>query len=409
MANRPSTVVTIPKNTLSLVNQTAAGSATAVSAGKPGQKPTADTTQATTRDTGKTSSNDNSALAQLLVAPNAPQPAANPTPAAETPAPQPAADATTAPSDALTQFTDAVASSMVGNGANVKTPRSAKTESGTTSADNQKTEARASTATTLGTLSTAATRNFAAPSGTATNNLPFHAPAGQKPGVAASTTVSAGDTSTSQPQTGTAPQANDVRPAAQAAVQPATPATQPAQVSVPPAAAATVAAAGSVAATAPTTTPQTPVTLQVTTANAPAVLDANTLAVSIAAKSQGGAKHFDIRLSPAELGRVDVRLTVDDSGKAQASLTVEKPQTLALLQKDSTQLERAIKDAGLDLSQNGLNFSLKGQQQQNGNGNAPTSRGRVLNVRAIAAVETAPSSSSPSGVGASDARLDIRV
>lgn len=100
---------------------------------------------------------------------------------------------------------------------------------------------------------------------------------------------------------------------------------------------------------------------------------------------------------------------MDDAGKAQASLSVEKPQTLALLQKDSSQLERALKDAGLDLSQNGLNFSLKGQQHQNGSGNSQSSRGRVLNVTAIAAVETTPSTTSLSGVSASDTRLDIRV
>ncbi|MEJ0044109.1 MAG: flagellar hook-length control protein FliK [Rhizomicrobium sp.] len=136
--------------------------------------------------------------------------------------------------------------------------------------------------------------------------------------------------------------------------------------------------------------------------------DINTLAFNIAAKSEGGARHFDIRLDPAELGRVDVRLTVDDAGKAQATLSVEKPQTLELLQKDQVHLERALKEAGLDMSQNGLNFSLKGQQQQGG-GNAPSPRGRQLAVRAIAAAGEIASNLSLGGVATSDTRLDIRV
>ena len=59
------------------------------------------------------------------------------------------------------------------------------------------------------------------------------------------------------------------------------------------------------------------------------------LAVSVAARSLSGAKQFDIRLDPPELGRVDVRLSIDASGKTQAHMTADQPQTLHLLQKDS--------------------------------------------------------------------------
>jgi hypothetical protein len=84
---------------------------------------------------------------------------------------------------------------------------------------------------------------------------------------------------------------------------------------------------------------------------------------------------------------------------------------MQLLQKDSSHLERALKDAGLDLTQNGLNFSLKGQQQQAGQqgGNASSSaRGRFA-ARAIAAVNEAASTASLGQVSSSDTRLDIRV
>jgi flagellar hook-length control protein FliK len=150
-------------------------------------------------------------------------------------------------------------------------------------------------------------------------------------------------------------------------------------------------------------------TLQVgpasTSTNQSPVPDVHTLAVSIATQSQSGTKQFDIRLDPPELGRVDVRLTVDASGKAQAHLAVDKPQTLELLQRDSGTLARALKDSGVQLNNNGLQFSLKGQSRQ-GNG-SPQSRGRAL---AVSAVDTsAAAGTSSSTFSASISGVDIRV
>jgi len=133
--------------------------------------------------------------------------------------------------------------------------------------------------------------------------------------------------------------------------------------------------------------------------------DVNQFAVEVAAKSQAGAKQFDIRLDPPELGRVDVRLSIDATGKAEAHLTADQPATLDLLQKDAPALMRALRDAGLDLAQNGLNFSLKNQQQQAGDDGARQQGGRqaspprVLNEPA----ETAAHVRRPLGL------LDIRV
>jgi flagellar hook-length control protein FliK len=130
------------------------------------------------------------------------------------------------------------------------------------------------------------------------------------------------------------------------------------------------------------------------------------LAVNIAAKSKDGEKHFDIRIDPPELGRVEVKLTFDDAGKAQASLTADKQQTLDLMQRDRSTLERALRDAGVDLAGGGLNFSLKGQERDQGN-QTPSGRGRNLSVSAI----TTDSSMPIPGMrtSAADSRLDIRV
>jgi flagellar hook-length control protein FliK len=134
--------------------------------------------------------------------------------------------------------------------------------------------------------------------------------------------------------------------------------------------------------------------------------DLSALALSIAAKSLDGVKHFDIRLDPAELGRVQVRLSIDESGKAAAHLSAERPQTLELLQRDAPALTRALKDSGVDLSQNGLNFSLKGQNQQNGNGNGAPSRGTPLEAKLVTNPEA---SAIPLHIKTDNVRLDIHV
>jgi flagellar hook-length control protein FliK len=95
------------------------------------------------------------------------------------------------------------------------------------------------------------------------------------------------------------------------------------------------------------------------------------VAVEIAQSAKAGKTSFDIRLDPAELGRIDVRLEVDKHGNVTSHLTVEKPETLTMLRQDAPQLQRALEEAGLKTNDSGLQFSLRDQspqqqQQQNG-------------------------------------------
>jgi flagellar hook-length control protein FliK len=91
------------------------------------------------------------------------------------------------------------------------------------------------------------------------------------------------------------------------------------------------------------------------------------LAVAIAAHAQGGKTHFEIRLDPPELGRIDVRLDVDGAGQVTSHLRVDRAETLDLLRRDAPALERALQQAGLKTSDSGLQFSLRDQSfsQQN--------------------------------------------
>ncbi len=150
--------------------------------------------------------------------------------------------------------------------------------------------------------------------------------------------------------------------------------------------------------------------VQVTEADADPTPDMDALAVSVAARAMSGAKQFQIRLDPPELGRVDVRLSIDASGKTQAHMTADQPQTLDLLQKDATTLTQALRDAGLDVSQSGLNFSLRGQDRQNDDSNNGGAQGRRTNLIATRAIQAAQSPNAISFNGAAaDARVDIHV
>lgn len=90
------------------------------------------------------------------------------------------------------------------------------------------------------------------------------------------------------------------------------------------------------------------------------------LAVHIAQQYKNGARRFDIRLDPPELGRIDVRLDVSRDGQVSTHLVVERAETLDLLQRDARQLERALQDAGLDTSKEDMKFSLKDQGLEQG-------------------------------------------
>jgi hypothetical protein len=209
---------------------------------------------------------------------------------------------------------------------------------------------------------------------------------------------------------------NDAAPLAANLAQ-ASPAPAPAPVTdspLPHAAPDLSTSAISNAPAAPSLDVSTPVKLSFATplnAQAPSF---DALALKIASRSADGENNFAIRLDPPELGRIEVNLNVNSDGHAQASLSADKPQTLELLQKDSSALERALKDAGLNLA-GGMTFSLKGDgrsQDWRDAQNTPRSR----NIQ-ISGVDTASANAAITTSAALAARayglpvalLDIRV
>lgn len=82
------------------------------------------------------------------------------------------------------------------------------------------------------------------------------------------------------------------------------------------------------------------------------------MAATMARRLESGNREFTMRLDPAELGQVDVKLEMLPGRKVRAVISAEKPEGLAELQRSARDLERALNDAGLDLSEEGISFSL---------------------------------------------------
>ena len=134
------------------------------------------------------------------------------------------------------------------------------------------------------------------------------------------------------------------------------------------------------------------------------------LAVAIASRAQAGSSQFDIRLDPPELGRIDVRLGVDRDGQVTSHVTVDRADTLQLLQNQQPQLERALEQAGLKTADNGLQFTLRDQSfagQNGGNGaGAQPSPAQLVIPDADQPVIQATQVYSRAGLGSG---VDIRV
>jgi hypothetical protein len=156
----------------------------------------------------------------------------------------------------------------------------------------------------------------------------------------------------------------------------------------------TGAAAGTSAAPAATATPM------------PVAVPLSGIGVEIAGKALSNKNHFEIRLDPPELGRIEVKLSVDRQGQITSHVIADRSDTLDLLRRDASGLERSMQDAGLKMSGNGMQFSLRdqsssGQQNMAGGRSAPQ-----IIVQDSVTVDT------PRGYTAYSSRvggLDIRV
>lgn len=99
------------------------------------------------------------------------------------------------------------------------------------------------------------------------------------------------------------------------------------------------------------------------------------------AMEAGAGQRLSIQLDPADLGRVEVALRLDHAGTAAAVFTVDRLETLLLLQRDARAVMDVLSSAGFTVDPGSVGFTLR-----DGNGehatphqppsNSATPRGR---------------------------------
>lgn len=91
---------------------------------------------------------------------------------------------------------------------------------------------------------------------------------------------------------------------------------------------------------------------------------AQQIALQVQRAQVAGRDQISIKLHPAELGRIEVKLENAADGTLRAVISAERSETLDLLQRDARGLERALQEAGVKTDSGSLSFNLRGQGQQ---------------------------------------------
>ncbi|MDE1147667.1 MAG: flagellar hook-length control protein FliK [Azospirillaceae bacterium] len=139
----------------------------------------------------------------------------------------------------------------------------------------------------------------------------------------------------------------------------------------------------------------------------PPVLQQVTMGFQKAASN--GLDSVTIQLTPEDMGTIDVKLDFHKDGKVRASVTTDNAKTLDLLQRNSSDLQKSLQDAGLQTDGDSLSFSLKddGQaaQQQQERRSSGQGNGRFSMDDAGTTDDVVPESTIIPSLG----RVDVRI
>jgi flagellar hook-length control protein FliK len=143
-----------------------------------------------------------------------------------------------------------------------------------------------------------------------------------------------------------------------------------------------------------------------------------TLAAQIIKKLEGQSTRFDLELNPGGLGKVDVRIDIGAHGRITAAMTFDNPQAASDLKARANELQRAMEQAGFDMS-GGMSFDVagdRGQQQRQAWQEQTDNNGQAFRGQAFrAALDTAGAATDAAVNGALrlrrgvNAGLDLRI
>jgi hypothetical protein len=119
-------------------------------------------------------------------------------------------------------------------------------------------------------------------------------------------------------------------------------------------------------------------------------------ALLILAKTADGGHQMTVRLQPADLGMVQVRIARAVSGATQIEITADHPTTLLALQRDQPQLHRTLDDAGIPAAGRTVTFHVAQMAQAAGSGGSGPAAGHGGGLQGSAG-RTAADATDPDG------------
>ncbi|MCG9697147.1 flagellar hook-length control protein FliK [Shewanella sp. Isolate11] len=111
-----------------------------------------------------------------------------------------------------------------------------------------------------------------------------------------------------------------------------------------------------------------------------------------------GVQHAEIRLDPAELGHMMVRIQVQGD-QTQVQFQVAQHQTRDLVEQAIPRLRELLADQGMQLTDSNVSQGGHGNQQSDGQGNGEQIHGSSINMDEISAEENLLSSNSATSYG----------
>lgn len=106
--------------------------------------------------------------------------------------------------------------------------------------------------------------------------------------------------------------------------------------------------------------------------NLPAGRPAEQVSVQIQNGIRNGNDRIQIKLTPASMGTVEVKLELSPDKTVQAIVMADKPETLEILERDARVLQKALEEAGLRTNSDSLSFA---QRDPGGSNNAQADSG----------------------------------
>ena len=94
---------------------------------------------------------------------------------------------------------------------------------------------------------------------------------------------------------------------------------------------------------------------------------AEQIKVNITQSAIKGVDKIEIKLNPADLGQLEIKMQIGKDGRLQTHIIASNAETLELLQKDLSGLKDAFNNAGYQTDEGSFSFSYRGEEQNNNN------------------------------------------